>query len=330
MTKEDFYKDLKECDPAALARAYHLYQEGSSSAALTTGNPMLQEIDRIYCGADIMSVQNAEKHRRILWAMAAAATFVTIAFLLYDEAELYGLIFACGAMVLGTFVIRKVADRLNCHRKYLEYRVLAESLRVQFFLLIAGVRTTVAELLPWSLQMSMPWVLELLQNLVSGERPDCREPVKDCWITDQRSYHERALKKAKAQDLVNNRITTVAFVITVIFYFVTLAFEVYMFSDKGHATVTFAEAQKIRAILKIILGSLSATTLFAGNYYGKMSLSNTINDHQRMGTLFRQSEEEIGEKGESEDLLIRLAREALNENSNWYAYQSNNTADISL
>ena len=44
--------------------------------------------------------------------------------------------------------------------------------------------------------------------------------------------------------------------------------------------------------------------------------------------LYETVEREISEKGENEELLVFLAREFLNENSTWYAYQSKNGPDF--
>ena len=97
-------------------------------------DPFVNELDRLYGAADVLSIKNANKHRRILLELSAVGTLLTLLFLLYDEAELYGLIAACGLMILLLFLIRFLANRSQCHRKYLEYRVLAESLRVQYYL----------------------------------------------------------------------------------------------------------------------------------------------------------------------------------------------------
>lgn len=59
-----------------------------------------------------------------------------------------------------------------------------------------------------------------------------------------------------------------------------------------------------------------------------MSLSNVIDDHKKMIALYETAEKEISQKGESEELLLFLAREFLNENNTWYAYQSKNGPDI--
>ena len=86
----------------------------------------------------------------------------------------------------------------------------------------------------------------------------------------------------------------------------------------------------IRSILKIVIGTMSAITLFSGSYYGKMSLSNTIEDHRRMAILYQRAENEILQKGETEELIIFLARESLIENSTWYSYQNKNNPDLTI
>ena len=86
----------------------------------------------------------------------------------------------------------------------------------------------------------------------------------------------------------------------------------------------------LRTVLKIILGSLSAATLFAGSYYGKMSLDELLSDHERMIRLFETGEHELERVGESPALLLRLAREMLNEHARFYACQSQNRPDVSL
>ena len=49
-----------------------------------------------------------------------------------------------------------------------------------------------------------------------------------------------------------------------------------------------------------------------------------------MIALYESAEEEIAKNGENEQLLLYLAREFLNENSTWYAYQSKNKPDITI
>ena len=283
----------------------------------------LKEIDTLYGAADVLSIRNAEKHRRILLMLSIAGTLLTLSFLLYDEVELHGLIIACGVMVLCLFFIRRTAERLECHRKYLQYRVLAESLRVQFFLSLAGLRTQVAEILPWSVRRGIPWIREVLAE-IPQTACSSKQPILDCWVRDQKQYHQDALKNAEIKNQTDGRVARIVLLITIGAYVTALLFEL----AAGRYHVGSADADRIRVVLKITLGTMSAITLFMGNYYGKMSLSNRIDDHKRMIALYEKAEEEILKNGENENLLLFLAREFLNENSTWYAYQNKNKPDL--
>ena len=287
-------------------------------------DPALREIDELYGAADVLSIQNADRHRRVLLLLSAAGTLLTLLFLLYDEAELHGLILACGAMVLCLFLIRKMAERSDCHRKYLEYRVLAESLRCQFFLLLAGIRTSVKEIMPWSVRMGIPWMSEVIPD-VPDEISAGKQPVLDVWIREQKKYHENALKKAEIKSRRNDCIAKTVLVITIAAYAVALLFELFLYKN-----ISSGEAELIRSVLKIVLGTMSAVTLFTGSYYGKMSVPDAVNDHKRMISLYETAESEILKNGESEELLMFIAREFLNENSTWYAYQSKNKLDMTV
>ena len=311
--KETFFKDAAACrvPPTHVA-------DGAEDSPL-------KETDALFGAADVLSVLNAEKHRRILLALSAAGTLLTLAFLLYDEAELHGLILACGVMMICLVLIRAVSARLDCHRRYLQYRVLAECLRVQFFLFRAGIATRAADILPWSIRKGIPWVGEVLRELPADGAAASR-PVLDCWIRDQKKYHEAALAKTVSKDRRDGRVAKSVLAVTVAAYAAALVFELLVFRRSPGA----ANADTVRAVLKIVLGTMSAVTLFTGSYYGKMSLSNVIDDHKRMISLYETAEERIAREGESAELLLFLARECLNENSTWYAYQSKNKPDLTI
>lgn len=312
--KDIFFKEKEECDIPFT----HI-----------TGNitdPVLVEIDDLYGAADVLSIENAKKHRWILLGLSVLGTLLTMFFLLYDEAELHGLILACIFMIIFLFLTRRIADNLDCHRKYLEYRVLAETLRVQFFLSTAGIEKQVSEILPWFIRQSLPWVTSILESLPKMEK-HAREPIINFWILDQKSYHSSALLKAEDKERRDNRTAKIVLIITIIAYIVTLIFEYLIFANII-TNLTGDEINHVRAILKIVVGTMSATTLFTGSYYGKMSLSDTIEDHKRMISLYDNAESKITVEGETEEILINLAREFLIENSTWYSYQTKNKPDL--
>ena len=299
------------------------YSGTTDHIAQENDDPGMREIDAMYGAADALSLQNAKKHRRVLWELSAVGTLLTMFFLLYDEAELYGLILACGVMILSLFLIRTVADRSECHRKYLEYRVLAESARVQYFLFLAGADVRVTELMPWSITQGIPWVCALLTDLPFVRARE-KQSVFDCWIRNQKTYHESKLQQMLRKNIRDNRIAKVSLIVTITAYFAALVFEILV----ARGLLGGMDVNLFRAIIKIVVGTMSAFTLFTGNYYGKMSLPNIIDDHSRMAALYKRAEERIAAEGESRELLLFLARECLNENAAWYAYQNKNKPDL--
>ena len=81
--------------------------------------------------------------RRVNMTLAGIYTlafFTGIAFILYSELSGFDpLIYAFLAFLLMGLVLASIAKRREWHRKYLDYRVLAEGLRVQFYRSVAGI-----------------------------------------------------------------------------------------------------------------------------------------------------------------------------------------------
>lgn len=124
----------------------------------------------------------ARHYRRSLAAIAVASTVLTIAFLLYDEAEAWGLILVVGLMIVCEGLLALHAKRSRCHKRYVQLRVLAECLRVEAYLHYGGCAARASEILPWSLRHDLGWIEDVLvlwekeiHPLVSGKARDSSE-----------------------------------------------------------------------------------------------------------------------------------------------------------
>ena len=295
---------------------YHIYG--------TIKDPALIEIDKLYGIADSLSIENAKKHENILLLFSCLGPLISIVFFLYFEGEMHFMIGLCVILLILLFYIQKKSDNLECHRKYLEYRVLAESLRLQFFLSTADTEKTVLDIMPWFIKKGIPWIGNILKSLPLNEVKE-KESLVYYWIRDQKTYHEEALNKAVLKKEKEERISDIAIKVTVLAFLLGLFFEIYMYIFSPNI-----DAHLIRLCIKIAIGSMSVSTLFLESYYGKMSLTEKINDHKRMILLYAKAEKDLLEKGESEDMILNLAREYLTENSAWYAYQSKNKSELVL
>ena len=315
ISKETFFREKESCEIP-----FTHIEEGIT-------DPALKKIDEIYGAADVLSIKYSGMHERNLKVISIIVPLIAFLFLLYDEAELHWLIFVCLILIILLYYYYTHTKKQNAHDKYLEYRVLAESLRAQYFLSKAGVKKHVSEILPWFIKKGIPWINEILLELPKSEMNE-KMPILNCWIRDQRAYHQSAFTKAKNQKERDDRIEKIVLYITIMFYVATLIFEVYMILYSPFNDVT---ANWNRAALKIIIGTMAVITIFLGNYYGKMSLSSKIDEHRRMSMLYQKAENEILQKREeSEELIIFLAREFLIENTTWYAHQKKNKPDFTV
>ncbi len=287
-------------------------------------------LDNLYSSSDQLSIRYAKRYRLVLALMALFGTLLTLSFLLYDEAELHWMILATGAALLLMFISHRYAVRSACHRRYLEYRVLAESLRVQAFLKYAGSELDVPSLMPLIQQEETTWIVSALSALSAVRIDPVPHSIRDLWIVNQRDYHAKAIQKSRIKRAGSDRIVSVALILSASIYVIALILELTLFGTFFPSLAQPSSPDLYRTVIKIILGGLSAGTLFIANYYGKQSLVRVETDHIKMQHFFDQILSLIDRQGQNDKILKHLAREELNENGNWYSYQSNNTPDIDL
>ncbi len=290
----------------------------------------LLKMERIYAVSDALSIRYARRYRLALALLAFLGTLLALSFLLYDEAELHWMILFTGLALLLMVLVHRYAAHSDWHRKYLDYRVLAESLRVQAFLRYAGSGLQVFEILPLTQQERTAWVLLALCALTACEPSGEKRSVRIKWAEKQRDYHLLTGTKASKRRIGSDRIVQITVILSAALYLSALLFELLTGGIFTHSFASPAKPELYRTILKIALGAISAGTLFIANYYGKQSLSREESDHGKMVRFYEKMSKRLSAEGETEQLLRHLAREELIENGNWYAYQSENTPDINL
>ena len=305
-------------DKAAFETVMKKTDEFNKEADLTDAKDRLS-------AADNVSILNQKRSGSVLFWIAVLATALTTAFLLYDEASLHMLILACGVMIVFLFLIVRVAERNRYLLKYLEARVLAEALRIGEYM---DKRSSVcpSDLFTWSMWTDNPWVGWAVRAIHVVEQKKGPIGTGKEYIESQRKYHEKTLKRVEKKNRTNGAILLTALIITILSYVVALVFEITaggLFT--GNALMSVDKLEFYRAVLKIVMGVMSAATLFVGNYYGKLSMEEEADDHKRMILLFENAKSEYGE-----ELSYKLIREILGENARWYSYKSRGKAEVSL
>ena len=99
-----------------------------------------RDIDHVFRAADWLAIRFQKKYLRALRAVHVLALLMGFMYIVYSDVVAERLfIFAFVAFFVVAAAIQKYSSRHSWHRKYLDYRALAEGLRVQFYWAVAGV-----------------------------------------------------------------------------------------------------------------------------------------------------------------------------------------------
>ena len=102
--------------------------------------PGLQDIDHLFCAADWLAIHFQKRVQHTLRATHVGVFLTGLAYLSYTDfrSDRIFIFLVLAAMAVAS-AISFLAKRGAWHRKYLDYRTLAEGLRVQFYWAAAGV-----------------------------------------------------------------------------------------------------------------------------------------------------------------------------------------------
>lgn len=283
-----------------------------------------------YDAADRLSMHFQTRYVRTLWALSLFCVLLVMAFLLYDEADMNFMLVAWGVIIVAYAVFYRLVVRGKYHQKYIQYRVLAESARVQIHLSSLGIAANVGNDFTWTQRHDIMWVRKALDAfLIGAPTPAYAAPdeVKSTWIDGQLTYHKKAAKRDGGKLARSNRITWAIFICTVIVFLVIAVLE-FGFPDLMSSSVLGLE---LRAWGKIIWGCLTVVVVFVAGYYGRLSFERKAFDHEKMALLFAAASRRYDAAPEEYEAVFRdLAREEIIENGNWMSYCKEDRPTFSL
>lgn len=132
----EFSRDAMQHAESIEAQKYPLYTP-EQEAELPPG---VDDINRLFCIADWLAIRNQKKVLLTLRVTHVLAFLMGLMFILYTDVQGWPyFMFAFLLFFIGSAAVQYQAGRQGWHRKYLDYRTLAEGLRVQFYWAVAGV-----------------------------------------------------------------------------------------------------------------------------------------------------------------------------------------------
>ena len=315
----EFSRDVQEHLPDIRNAKYPLLTDQQAAEL----HPGLQDIDDIYCAADCLAVHCQQRMLFALRATHACALLTGFAFISYTDfsAQRILLLAILGLMSMAVG-ISVMARRLSWHRKYLDYRALAEGLRVQFYWAAAGVTSGNVSKFAHDnfLQMQDPdlgWIRNVMR--VAGTECDVApdpgaagvEFAVNEWIGDESSgqlgYYRRRVKDRVARRRATQRVARLGLWTTLI----------------SLAALFFIGSYLPEEIQNPVVYLMGCTLLLVGvrqSYAKSTAESELIKQYEFMQRIFhnaRRRVDSVATDGDRRRILKILGDSALEEHAEW-------------
>lgn len=304
--------------------------DGDSSAGLPAG---LEDINHLFCIADWLAIHYQQLTMRVLQATHVLAFLMGFMFVLFSDLrtqEIYLLGFL--AFFILAAALQRTAQEKGWHRKYLDYRALAEGLRVQFYMAAAGITSDNESKFTHDnfLQTQDPelgWIRNVMR--VAGTRCDAMRQVTEDglnftireWIGDEQSgqlgYYQRKAGQWFSRNRNTERMSLLSLAVS--------ALVVVMILVAGD-TLGDAWVDPLFVIMGLILLAYGVRQAYAQSIAEK----ELIKQYEFMNRVFENSERrlESAESDEERRQIIRaLGGSCLDEHAEWILMHRDRSID---
>jgi hypothetical protein len=294
---------------------------------LGEGSARLAQINTEYGRADTLALHYQKRSDGLFGIFGIFAFVMGCLYLIYDKlGENQGVLLAYLTVLLGSLVLYRLLYTKVWFVKHLQYRALAETLRVSFYLSLAGIGRSVdaAEVLALSGIESFEgfgWIGYVLKNVAPLSSvpaplldPRRSEYVRNAWVEDQNRYFSRKVKQLQQKSKRVSRWQLAALVVTVVVLVMRLLFE------HSLRTLYVIPGVPLKNLLMLFAG---VSALFLGAWklhQSKMAARELIWQYKNQLAHFSRSSAELERTttpARRAELLVELGKRSLMESYLW-------------
>ncbi len=199
--------------------------------------------------------------------------------------------------------------------RYLDYRTIAEGARIQFFWLIAGIRTPVVNFFLRKQRDELEWIRSALRlwylravihdGVIEDAPPEQAALIQKHWILDQLNYSSGRAERCNAIDRT-------LMILALVFLGVLFA---------GMIAQPFLEEQQLKRAIILATAGAGSCVLLASSLRYFLGYREAHKSTSRMTVLFSDANRFYnpydGIQDEERAILEELGREALTETGDW-------------
>jgi hypothetical protein len=291
--------------------------------------PSLRATRDLFATADSMAGYFARHTHSTLKRLFVVVCCAAIIFDIYTHVYTTVWPLLLGYLVLLTLTYGLVvrSQKMTFQSRYLDYRALAEGLRVRFFWRLVGVEDEIADHylhkqrseLDWIRYALRVWNPERTAGDTPGEQRDLSlkqrlQIVEKFWVEDQRSYFSKAARREEGFVHRAERWAGAMIIIGILLALFQVIHQGVIDPHPGKHPIHW------------LLVAVALAPIFAGlllGYVEKRAHGDHAKQYERMSILFNNASQHLQhfyseeEYTASKALLEELGREALAENGDW-------------
>lgn len=289
-----------------------------------------------YAVADTQAIRFQKKSDRTLLSLFIIVLFALSCFEIYAHLKM-SYWFLTGyplGLAFGLFIFLYATRYKKVQSKYLDYRALAEGLRVQFFWILSAHTEEVIEFYLRKQKSELDWIKYAIRSFnmpysakeskekqemktlpLSSIRKRLRSVVLANWVADQAKYFTRKAADQEArlrrQHALGRGFFFSGVAISILLFFLQLYLEhSHLLEEASHYLI-------------VTIGMALAITAAIGGYTEKMAISAQAKRYSWMSGIFSRANTDLDELlnkhklKEARELISELGREALEENADW-------------
>ncbi len=279
-----------------------------------------------YTYADTMA---AYFQRKSIFTLRALFVMVFVAVVFF---EVYAHVFHHDTWIIGlylgslglAYLWSMVARKGDYQSKHLDYRAIAEGLRVQIYWKLAGIRHRAIDyymrrqrsVMDWIREAMRSWSPDFVENEVDQIPLDERlNLVSTWWVDNQLAYFRRTLKRDEHELERKERYVDFFFVAGLI------VATSQMILGWGHSMI-------------LAMGLLPVVAAMIHGYLEKKALAELVKQYERMGMIFVNAAAYLrhlldgNRANEAQDLILEVGVESLTENGDWVLLHRERPVDV--
>ncbi len=248
--------------------------------------PLLKEDLDFYAIADVLSQRFQKRTKTTIQLLLTFVFFAALFFELYsglfEEPAMLGLYLG---MFLCSFLVYYWAERHGYQTRYLDYRALAEGLRVQFFWKLAGVEDSVADFYMRKQRSELDWIRNAIRACMIGNSQHSTNKLLDeeaqrdrlnlvlkHWVEDQAKYFAKAAHREHEELHGRERMISLLFGVTL----ALAAAHVILFGHKNE-------------FLLLLIGVLPVVAALLHSYLQKNAFAEHKRQYDRMSVFYHRA-----------------------------------------